>query len=56
MNIIQELEKEQMKAVLAKRHGIPFAITLAGGYARRVEDTVQIHVNTLMAARDYVRR
>ena len=40
----------------AKRHGIPFAITLAGGYARRVEDTVQIHVNTLMAARDYVRR
>lgn len=40
----------------AKRHGVPFAITLAGGYARRVEDTVRIHVNTLMAARDYVRK
>lgn len=39
----------------AKRHGVPFAITLAGGYARHVEDTVQIHINTLMAARDYVR-
>jgi len=28
------------------------AITLAGGYARRVEDTVRIHVNTILAARD----
>jgi len=25
--------------------------TLAGGYARRVEDTVRIHVNTIVAAR-----
>jgi hypothetical protein len=25
---------------------------LAGGYARRVEDTVRIHVNTILAARD----
>lgn len=39
----------------AKRHGVPVAITLAGGYARQVEDTVRIHVNTLMAARNYVR-
>ncbi len=31
---------------------IPVAITLAGGYARRVEDTVKIHVNTIVAARD----
>jgi hypothetical protein len=28
------------------------AITLAGGYARQVEDTVRIHVNTILAARD----
>jgi len=40
----------------AKRRGVPVAITLAGGYARRVEDTVQIHMNTLLAARDYARR
>jgi hypothetical protein len=26
--------------------------TLAGGYARRVEDTVRIHINTILAARE----
>jgi acetoin utilization deacetylase AcuC-like enzyme len=35
----------------ARRRGIPVATTLAGGYARRVEDTVRIHVNTILAAR-----
>jgi acetoin utilization deacetylase AcuC-like enzyme len=34
----------------ARRRGIPVATTLAGGYARRVEDTVRIHVNTVLAA------
>jgi acetoin utilization deacetylase AcuC-like enzyme len=36
----------------ARRRGIPVASTMAGGYARRVADTVQIHVNTIVAARD----
>ena len=36
----------------ARRGGIPVASTLAGGYARRVADTVRIHVNTIIAARD----
>jgi acetoin utilization deacetylase AcuC-like enzyme len=36
----------------ARRRSIPVATTLAGGYARRVEDTVRIHVNTIVAARD----
>jgi acetoin utilization deacetylase AcuC-like enzyme len=35
----------------ARRRGIPVASTLAG-YARRVADTVRIHVNTIIAARD----
>jgi acetoin utilization deacetylase AcuC-like enzyme len=35
-----------------RRRGIPVATTLAGGYARRVEDTVRIHINTILAARD----
>jgi acetoin utilization deacetylase AcuC-like enzyme len=35
----------------ARRRGIPVMTTLAGGYARRVEDTVRIHVNTILAAR-----
>ena len=34
----------------ARRHRVPGAVTLAGGYARWVEDTVQIHVNTIVAA------
>jgi acetoin utilization deacetylase AcuC-like enzyme len=36
----------------ARGRGIPVATTLAGGYARRVEDTVRIHVNTILALRD----
>jgi len=36
----------------ARRKGIPVASTLAGGYARRVEDTARIHVNSIIAARD----
>jgi acetoin utilization deacetylase AcuC-like enzyme len=36
----------------ARRRGIPVATALAGGYARRVEDTVRIHVNTILAARE----
>jgi acetoin utilization deacetylase AcuC-like enzyme len=34
----------------ARRRGIPVVTTLAGGYARRVEDTSRIHVNTILAA------
>ena len=36
----------------AGRHRCPLAITQAGGYARRVEDTVRINVGTILAARD----
>ncbi|KPK81235.1 MAG: hypothetical protein AMS25_07330 [Gemmatimonas sp. SM23_52] len=31
--------------------GVPVAVTLAGGYARRFEDTVEIHCETVRAAR-----
>jgi acetoin utilization deacetylase AcuC-like enzyme len=34
----------------ARRRGIPVATALAGGYARRLEDTIRIHVNTIVAA------
>src|SRR6266581_1409518 len=36
----------------ALRGKMPVATTLAGGYARRVEDTVRIHVNTILAAQE----
>jgi acetoin utilization deacetylase AcuC-like enzyme len=34
-----------------RKRKIPVVTTLAGGYARRVQDTIQIHVNTILAAR-----
>src|SRR6266852_5396761 len=36
----------------ARRRDIPVATALAGGYARKVEDTVRIHVNSILAARE----
>jgi acetoin utilization deacetylase AcuC-like enzyme len=36
----------------ARKNKCPVAITLAGGYARRVQDTVTIHVGTILAARN----
>jgi acetoin utilization deacetylase AcuC-like enzyme len=33
-----------------QRNQVPTAVTLAGGYARKIEDTVTIHVNTIKAA------
>ncbi len=36
---------------IARERNIPVVTTQAGGYARRIEDTVQIHVNTVLAAK-----
>jgi len=36
----------------ARKRKVPVVTTLAGGYARRLQDTVQIHVNTIVAARE----
>ena len=38
----------------AKRHGAPIVTTLAGGYALHLRDTLQIHVNTIVALRDSI--
>jgi len=35
----------------ARQRNVPVATTFAGGYAMRVEDTVRIHVNTVLAAK-----
>ena len=45
-------ERDRRVFLEAHQRGIPVVTTLAGGYARRVEDTVRIHVNTILAARD----
>jgi acetoin utilization deacetylase AcuC-like enzyme len=46
--------KERDRRVFEQARGraIPVVTTLAGGYARRVEDTVRIHMNTIVAARE----
>jgi acetoin utilization deacetylase AcuC-like enzyme len=36
----------------SRKRKIPVVTALAGGYARRIEDTVQIHANTILAARE----
>jgi acetoin utilization deacetylase AcuC-like enzyme len=46
------LERDRRVFEQARTRNIPIATMLAGGYARRVEDTVRIHINTILAARD----
>jgi acetoin utilization deacetylase AcuC-like enzyme len=46
------MARDRLVLDMAVSHGIPVAITLAGGYARNLEDTVGIHVNTVKAARE----
>ena len=40
------MERDRLVFSIAHNRKIPICVTLAGGYARRVEDTVTIHVNT----------
>jgi len=51
---VEGLEKrDRLVFTKARSKYIPVAITLAGGYARRVEDTIQIHTNTLRVAKEF---
>lgn len=45
-------ERDRLVFRVAKARGIPVMVTLAGGYARHVEDTVTIHCNTVAAAKE----
>lgn len=40
----------------AWQRGLPLAFAMAGGYGRRLEDTVQVQVNTFAVAEAYARR
>ena len=42
--------RDRMVIDAVRAAGVPLVITLAGGYARRVEDTVEIHVATIEEA------
>ena len=45
-------ERDRLVFETALRRRVPVAVTLAGGYAFRFDDTVAIHANTAIAARD----
>ena len=40
------MERDRLVFGIARHRKLPICVTLAGGYARRVEDTVTIHANT----------
>ncbi len=45
-------KRDELVFRAAKAQRIPVMVTYAGGYAQRVEDTVTIHANTVLAAKD----
>jgi acetoin utilization deacetylase AcuC-like enzyme len=45
-------KRDQLVFRVARARNIPVMVTLAGGYARDVEDTVTIHCNTVIAAKE----
>jgi acetoin utilization deacetylase AcuC-like enzyme len=44
--------RDQLVFSVARAREIPVMVTFAGGYAQKVEDTVTIHCNTVIAARE----
>jgi acetoin utilization deacetylase AcuC-like enzyme len=44
--------RDELMFRVAKARDIPVMVTFAGGYAHRVEDTVTIHCNTVIAAKE----
>ena len=44
--------RDELVFRVARTRGIPVMVTFAGGYARKLEDTVTIHSNTVVAAKE----
>ncbi len=44
-------KRDELVFQVAKARNIPLMVTYAGGYAQKVEDTVTIHCNTVIAAK-----
>ena len=45
-------KRDELVFQVARARGIPVMVTYAGGYARNMEDTVTIHSNTVVAAKE----
>ena len=53
---IEGLERrDRLVFAKAQAKNVPVAVVLAGGYARRLEDTVQIHTNTIRVAKEFAK-
>jgi acetoin utilization deacetylase AcuC-like enzyme len=53
---LEGLEKrDRLVFEKARRKNIPVAVVLAGGYARRLDDTIQIHANTICVAKEFAK-
>jgi len=48
--------RDRLVFEIGKTRGTPVMVTYAGGYAHNVEDTVTIHVNTILAAKEIWRK
>lgn len=48
-------QRDRLVFEKARTKQIPVAVTLAGGYARHLEDTVQIHSNTIRVAKEFAK-
>jgi hypothetical protein len=44
--------RDELVFRVARVKNIPVMVTFAGGYAKNVEDTVTIHCNTVIAAKE----
>jgi acetoin utilization deacetylase AcuC-like enzyme len=45
-------KRDELVYRVAKARGIPVMVTMAGGYAHKLEDTINIHCNTVVAAKE----
>ena len=48
-------ERDQLVFDKVRQRGLPIAIAMAGGYARNINDTVEIHANTVCTAARHFR-
>jgi len=48
-------QRDRLVFTKARAKNIPVVVTLAGGYARHVEDTVRIHAATVRVAKEFAR-
>jgi acetoin utilization deacetylase AcuC-like enzyme len=49
-------KRDELVFRVARARDIPVMVTFAGGYARKVDDTVTIHCNTVLAAKEVIEK